>query len=288
MHIKDYKKVHMPASLFLSAEMISVYQLLLSYLMIGLMLKNYGKMGLLTYAVIALIIADLQVCCAAPFTSYGSHLVLGTVVYTSLFLVNDLTTELYGLHTAKRFVALTMMGHLLLIFMVRITLLYPDLPDTPETHSYVLAKDSLRILFEPQMSLFIASQIAYFVSQWIEIHIFSSLRKKIPQFLALRGFISVFLGILIDAGLFNMLAWEILAKNPVPLDVLWSDYICANIVIQWIILFINIPAFYVLLWFYRTSFHFLWQRFSFFLPQYRVAKGQTGDHIDTTRNYRNA
>ncbi len=235
------------------SELLSFLLLLCCYSCIAGSVRYYGRNGLLVFSLIALIVSDFQVLCAAPFTLYGGPLVLGTVMYSSMFLVNDLITELYGLSAAKENIILTILGHLMLIGFLALTLNYPDLPEIPENTTYIASKNALSLIFHPQMGIFLASQCAYFISQWSDIHIFSHLRKKLPQVLAVRAVFSVGIGIIIDTLLFNFLAWRLFTESPIAWTTLWTDYIFANIVLQFIILFLNIPVFYGILRLIRSS-----------------------------------
>jgi len=245
-----------------SAEFTSCLLLVWCYFAITLFFLRYGRAGLLCYSVIAIIVADLQVLCAAHFHYYEHPLVLGTIVYSSLFLVNDLITERYGLQAAKDNILLTMFSHLLLIVFIILTLGYAPLEANPAYTFYHQSRQSLEQIFKPQGALFLASQIAYLLSQWTDVHIFAAMRKRLPSILALRSMVSVFFGLIVDTMIFNILAWEVLAVSPVPLKQLWTDYICANTMIQFSILIINVPVFYGILWLSRASFYRLRPAFS--------------------------
>ncbi len=244
------------------SEVLSLAILLCCYIAIAAALIFDGRQGLFGFSLIALIVSDFQVLCAAPFASYNGPLVLGTVMYSSMFLVNDLITELYGLEAAKKNITMTLAGHIGLVGFLWLTLLYPDLPSEPENFHYLSSKSALEHVFRPQLGIFLASQCAYFLSQWSDIHVFSHIRSKLPNVLALRTIASMFLGIIMDTLIFNFLAWELFTDHPVPWDVLWTDYIYANTVIQFIIIFFNTPVFYGILWLSRTPFYPVWPQFS--------------------------
>jgi uncharacterized integral membrane protein (TIGR00697 family) len=244
------------------SDLLSLVILLCCYISITGSLIFSGREGLFGFSLIALIVSDFQVLCAAPFASYNGPLVLGTVMYSSMFLVNDLITEIYGLQAAKKNILMTLAGHIGLIGFLWLTLLHPHLPAEPENAQYISSRAALEQIFQPQIGIFLASQCAYFLSQWSDIHVFSHIRATLPKVLALRTVVPVFLGIIIDTLVFNFLAWELFTNNPIPLNVLWTDYIYANIVIQFIILFLNIPVFYGILWIFHTPLYPLWARLS--------------------------
>ncbi|MBM4222899.1 MAG: queuosine precursor transporter [Gammaproteobacteria bacterium] len=233
---------------------ISLTTLLSCYVGIALCLFLAGEAGLLIYSVAALIACNLQVITAAPCWSIADTdiVVLGTTIYCSLYLSNDLIVECFGVRAARRCILLTMLGHALVTLWINLILQYP-LPSQEHANyqEYITGRHALEHIFSAQFRLILAGQIAYWASHWVEVMIFSKIRKVSPNRLWIRSACSILLAMLIDTILFNALAWNILPSNPIAWEILWSDYIATNGVVQLITLIINIPVFYGILWFWR-------------------------------------
>lgn len=230
-----------------NAESLSFGLLIWCYCAISIFFIEFGIEGLIMYQFIALLIADIQVLCPAKFLFSQDLVPLGTVIYTTIFLVNDLITEHAGSKMAKKSVRLVLFGHLLFFSLILWTLSYPPLTDpNPEHAHFVTTREAIIQLFTPHGVIFFSSQCAYLLSQYIDIHIFAQIKTRIPKAFILRSGLSVLIGIILDNWLFNMLAWRVFSEHIIPWPQLWHDYICFNTMIQLIILFCNIPVFYVL------------------------------------------
>lgn len=253
-----------------SPEWISVGLLLWCYFCITVFFLAFKIEGLMIYQIIALLIADIQVLCAAKFSFSNNLVPLGTVIYTTIFLVNDLITEHASAEVAKKTVNLVLCGHLFFFSLILWTLAYPPIcAEQPHHQIFIASAEAISILFSPHLVIFLSSQCAYLVSQNIDISIFAQIKNKMPKALILRSLVSVLLAVFFDTCIFNLFAWQLFAQDAIPWKELWNDYICFNTMIQLIILFCNIPVFYGLT---RTlpSINRL-SRFFFFIHQNRAS-----------------
>ena len=108
------------------------------------------------------------------------------------------------------------------------------------------AQDSLENIFTPMSRFFIASMIAYLVSQYFDIWIYSTIKNlTMNRFLWLRNNLSTILSSLIDNTVFSILAWIILNPNPETFYNVIMIYILGTYILRIFIAFIDTPFMYL-------------------------------------------
>jgi uncharacterized integral membrane protein (TIGR00697 family) len=83
---------------------------------------------------------------------------------------------------------------------------------------------SIKTIFLPQFPIIAASICAFFLSQKIDIFIFSYLKNKDNNKLWLRNNVSTLISQFIDNLIFSILAFNLLSSNPVPIFDLVVSY----------------------------------------------------------------
>ena len=82
----------------------------------------------------------------------------------------------------------------------------------------------LQQFFLPQFPIIVASICAFFLSQKLDIFIFSYLKNKDSSKLWLRNNVSTIISQFIDNLIFSILAFNLLSSNPVPIFDLIISY----------------------------------------------------------------
>jgi uncharacterized integral membrane protein (TIGR00697 family) len=234
----------------LSPELVTILTLLLCYACIIIMTKFWGKEGLYIYSVIAIITCNMQVLKAMEFTWYSEPIALGTIVYASTFLASDVITELYGSNAARKSIYLGFAGSILLLLLMILALgLKPlNITNSSDNNHFNEAHQALSLIFSPNAALLVASLTAYVASQLTDIFIFSKLKNLTKNaYLWLRTFCSITIAALVDAIIFNILAWMIFSPQPIGWHSLIFTYIIGAYVLQMFVALFNIPTFYLLL-----------------------------------------
>jgi queuosine precursor transporter len=233
----------------LPPEMMIILNILFCYIMIGIMLLYFGISGMFVYISIAIIAANLQVLSATDISWYAEPIALGTVTYASTFLASDVITEIYGARDARKSVFLSFAAALVLIILMVITL--GTRPVDEHSH-FKESYDALKIIFNPNIAILLASFSAYIISQLTDIYIFSKI-KDLSQSknLWFRTLIAISIAAFIDSVIFNILAWKIFAPNPVSTNSLIYSYILSGYSLQMMVVMFNIPIFYLLLKLYN-------------------------------------
>lgn len=128
--------------------------------------RIFGKIGIIAWAVMATIVANIEV--AKCVDMMGLSVTLGNVIYSSVFLCTDILSENHGERDAKRCVNLTVFFAVVSTILFQCSLLFVpnenDLiaPALQEVFSFVP-----RIVAASLVSLFISNRMDVFLYQWI-------------------------------------------------------------------------------------------------------------------------
>lgn len=227
---------------YFSAEILTFLTFLLCNGALLLLFRFFRLKGLVAYSTVAIIASNLHVLKTASFAFLSEPVALGTVIFSSLYLCSDLATEYYGPEKARQivhlnFISLILMGGLMFIALGHAPL---DTPRDTQVHQ------AIQTLFLPAPALIAASLIAYMVSQYNDIWIFSSVRRLTgPEMLWLRTIVSTLISGFIDTVIFSWLAWVVFAPHPLPWRTLVWTYIWGTFWLRALILFVHTPLMYV-------------------------------------------
>ena len=237
-----------------TTEIVWVIMLLLCFCTILVFLRFFGYVGLYVYSAIAIIAANIQVLKQVNFDIFSSinekiipfyepnPIALGTILFASTFLCTDILSEYYGKDKAKTNVLIGFSGFLFMTILMLITIGIQPMDDEWGKN----VQNSLATLFTPMSSIFVASMIAYLVSQYFDIWLFSYLKKiTTDKFLWLRNNISTVLSSLIDNTVFSLFAWIILNPNPFPLNDVIMTFILGVYLLRVFIAILDTPFIYL-------------------------------------------
>ena len=204
-----------------------------------LFLKLFGSVGLYVYSAIAVIAGNIQVLKQVDFFYSPEPVALGTVLFASTFLCTDILSEHFGKDKAKKNV---LIGFLSFLFMTIIMLITIGFDPSAEDW----AQESLSNVFTPLSRFFIASMIAYLISQYFDVWIYDVIKKITSnKYLWFRNNLSTILSSLIDNTIFSLLAWIILNPNPETLYKVITTYILGTYLLRVLIAFIDTPFLYL-------------------------------------------
>ncbi len=201
-------------------------------------LKFFGYVGLYVYSVLAIIIGNIQVLKTVDFFYSPEPVALGTVLFASTFLCTDILSEHFGKEKARKNILIGFTGFLFMTIIMLITIGF-------KPSSIDWAQESLANVFTPMSRFFIASMIAYLVSQYFDVWIYSNIKNLTKnRFLWLRNNLSTILSSLLDNTVFSILAWIILNPNPETLYNVIMIYIFGTFILRILIAFIDTPFMY--------------------------------------------
>ena len=206
-----------------------------------IMHRLFGEAGVYVYIVGAILGANIQVLKAVKFSVYPRPVALGTILFSSTYLATDILVERYGPASARRGVILGFVSYVFFTGAMLLTLAYSPL--TPEQAGPSMAwalpyHDHIAALFLPSPALLVAGMAAYLVSQFNDVWIFQRVRRATNgRFLWLRSNVSTGVAALIDNTVFSVLAWIVLAPQPLPFRTVLITYILGT---YWLRLFISV------------------------------------------------
>ncbi|MBD1381629.1 queuosine precursor transporter [Metabacillus arenae] len=170
----------------------------INFIMVLLFYKLFGKNGLIVWIGFSTVIANLQV--IKTIELFGLTATMGNIMYGTAFFVTDVINEKYGEKEAKKAVWLGFATLLSMTFIMQAVLLF-------EPHEIDFAQESLATIFGLLPRIALGSLLAYIISQYIDVKIYSSLRDKFPNQLWIRNNGSTMLSQFLDTLVFTSIAF---------------------------------------------------------------------------------
>ena len=152
--------------------------------------------GVFTGALVIAAVLAAKIIVVGPFTVPA-----GVLAYSITFACTDIITEIYGRERARQVVLAGLIALVVCLALIQLALLWPaaDFWQSGEAFQGVLSS-SMRII--------VASIVAYLVSQYTDIFLFSWLRRLTGgRFLWLRNNGSTMLSQLLDSAVFVTIAF---------------------------------------------------------------------------------
>jgi len=233
----------------LPPEAVWLLTLIVCFASILLLLRLFGAAGLFIYIAVAVIGANLQVLKLVQFGVYASPVALGTILFSTTYLCTDILAEYYGARTARRAIAMGFCAYLLMTVLMLVALGYrpltaaeagPDLAWALDTHGH------LAELFVPAPAFFVAGMTAYLVSQFYDVWMYRLIgRLTGHRWLWLRNNGSTLISGLIDNTIFSVLAFVVLAPQPVGFQALIFTFILGTYAIRVMVAVLDTPFLYL-------------------------------------------
>lgn len=229
-------------------EAIWVVMLLVCFCSILVAVRFLGQSGLYAYIAVAIIGANMQVLKPVQFSVFADPVALGTVLFASSYLCTDILAELYGRDAARRGVWIGFSAFLFWTIIAIVTLGFQPLDEAtagPDLAWAVPNHDAMAVLFTPAPIFFVAGMTAYLVSQFHDIWLYRLLRRMTQdRHLWLRNNLSTIVSALIDNTVFSLLAWIVLAPEPLALRTVIVTYILGTLGLRIIVAFFDTPFLY--------------------------------------------
>lgn len=204
-----------------------------------LFLKFFGYVGLYVYSALAVIVGNIQVLKIVDFFYTPEPVALGTILFASTFLCTDILSEHYGKDKARKNILIGFTSFLFVTIIMLLTIGFKPSADD-------WAQDSLANVFTPMSRFFIASMLAYLISQYFDVWIYSVIKNITSnKFLWLRNNLSTILSSLVDNTVFSLLAWIVLNPEPYTLYNVIMIYIFGTYILRIFIALIDTPFMYL-------------------------------------------
>jgi uncharacterized integral membrane protein (TIGR00697 family) len=233
----------------LPPELIWLALLVFSFSAILVMLRMFGASGLYIFIAIAITAANVQVFKAVKFSVFDMPVPLGTILYASAYLCTDILNEFYGAKAARKSIYMGFMAMLLMSVFMLLTLAFRPLSPAEAANGMEWALESHNHIFAVFSStpvLFIAGMAAYLCSQLNDVWMYSFFKKLTAgRFLWLRNNGAAAISAFIDDAIFSILAWVVLAEEPVEWGVVWGTYILGTYALRLVVAILDTPVIYL-------------------------------------------
>lgn len=233
----------------LPPELLLILEAVVCFSTILVLLRLFGANGLYAYIAVAVVGANLQVVKAVQFGIYDSPVALGTVLFSSTYLCTDILTEHYGRAAAQRGVLIGFAVYLFWTVLMVMTMGYSPLTPVQAGEDMAWAlpvQGALETLFMPVPAFFVAGMAAYLVSQLNDVWLYQGIRRLTgDRALWLRNNGSTLISSLIDNTVFSVLAWVVLAPQPIGWEPLIFTYILGTYGLRAALALVDTPFMYL-------------------------------------------
>ncbi|VWL85219.1 queuosine precursor transporter [Oceanivirga miroungae] len=222
--------------IFFRNEFIWLAYVLVNYIFILLAYKRWGKLGLMIFVPLSVVIANIQV--NKLIVLFGIEATMGNIAYASISTIEDILSENYGKKYAKTVVSI---GFVTMIF----TTLVMNIAILMNPASFDTIQPALKALFTPLFRLTIASLTAYVASTYLDIYLYQAIRKVFPSFknIWIRNNLSTFLSQLLDSIVFTTIAFLGVFDMSTLIQIVISTYL-----IKVIVSVLDTPFVYIAAW----------------------------------------
>tara|TARA_Y100000996_G_scaffold408922_1_gene388765 strand:- start:375 stop:1115 length:741 start_codon:yes stop_codon:yes gene_type:complete len=231
----------------LSSELMWVIMLLFCFLSILLFLRLFGYIGIFIYSALAVIAGNIQVLKTVDFFYSPEPVALGTILFASTFLCTDILSEYFGKEKARTNILIGFFAFLFMTLLMVITIGFK-----PSSEDWI--QESLSNVFTPLTRFFIASMIAYLISQYFDVWFFNYLKSITSQkYLWFRNNLSTVVSSLVDNTVFSIFAWILLNPEPVSIYKIIMIYIFGTYILRIIIALLDTPFIYIAKFFIKKN-----------------------------------
>ncbi|WP_018754627.1 queuosine precursor transporter [Paenibacillus terrigena] len=196
--------------------------------------RFFGKKGLYAWVGVATVIANIQV--TKNIEMFGFVMTLGNTIYGTIYLTSDLLNEKYGEKEAKKAVWFGFFTLITTTIMMQMALQFKP------HESGMEAQSALEMIFGLMPRLALGSLAAYFISQFLDVRIYTFLKKMFnkPNQLWIRSNGSTGISQLVDSAVFCTIAFAGVYSWDV-----WFDIFITTYVLKFIISVASTPALYI-------------------------------------------
>ena len=196
--------------------------------------RFFGKKGLYAWVGVATVIANIQV--TKNIEMFGFVMTLGNTIYGTIYLTSDLLNEKYGEKEAKKAVWFGFFTLITTTIMMQMALQFKP------HESGVEMQSALEMIFGLMPRLALGSLAAYFISQFLDVRIYTFLKKVFnkPNQLWIRSNGSTGISQLVDSAVFCTIAFAGVYSWDV-----WFDVFITTYVLKFIISVASTPVLYI-------------------------------------------
>ncbi|NLM17491.1 MAG: queuosine precursor transporter [Candidatus Riflebacteria bacterium] len=204
--------------------------LIVNFLLIMLCYKLFGKAGLFSWIAISTILANIQVLKTVEL--FGIVMTLGNIVHATSFLATDILSEQYSKEDANKGVNIGVFSLLASTLVMNICLYFVP-------HETDIADAALKQIFSIMPRIALSSVISYALTQKLDVWLFHKIKDKYPKQLWLRNNVATITSQLVDAVLFNLMAFA----GVLPWNIIWQIFI-STFILKAVVALFDTPVIY--------------------------------------------
>ncbi|MEC0092806.1 queuosine precursor transporter [Paenibacillus macquariensis] len=210
-----------------------IVYVLVNFSLFLLCYRLFGKKGLYAWIGVATVIANIQV--TKTIDMFGIVMTLGNTMYVSLYMTSDLLNERYGKEEARKAVWFGFFTLLMTTVIMQMALFF-----TPAEGDF--AQEPLETIFGLMPRLALGSLTAYFVSQFLDVRLYSWIRKFYPkpEHFWIRNNGSTMISSFVDTLIFCLIAFSI----PVYGWDVWLEILLTTYLIKFVLTAVGTPFLY--------------------------------------------
>lgn len=195
--------------------------------------RFFGKTGLYAWIGFATVLANIQV--SKTIQMLGLVMTLGNTIYTTIYMCTDLLNEKYGSKDAKKAVWFGFFSLIASNVMMQLALVFTPSPED-------FAQASLQTIFGFLPRVAAGSLVAYFCSQFLDVRIYSRLKKHFSKYnqLWIRTNGSTVFSQMVDSLIFCTIAFAGEYSFGV-----WSQILLTTYLFKFVISVASTPVMYI-------------------------------------------
>lgn len=204
-------------------ELLLIINLLLVYGLVLICWRVWGKVGLVCWSCIATILANIEV--LILIDAYSLEQTLGNILFASTFIVTDILSENTSKEWAKKAVSLSIGASVVFIILGQIWLNYlPSANDWAFPHFQAIFSNTPRVLLSGLIVFaFVQRMDIWLYHKWWDLT--AKRQNSRSSFLWLRNNGSTLISQLVNAFLFNILAFGGVYPWPTLISICLSSYL---------------------------------------------------------------
>lgn len=181
-------------------EWLGLGSFIVTFVLMVVMFRLFGKSGLYAWVAIGTIIANIQVLKTVDIFTISAT--LGNVMFASIYLATDILNDIYGRKVAKKAVWLGFSSTFIMIIVMQVSLAF-------QPSEVDMAQDAMKAIFDVVPRIAFASITAYIIGQHIDVLVFNMIKKvfRSDRTFFIRAYGSTTLSSIVDTALFVMIAF---------------------------------------------------------------------------------
>lgn len=207
----------------MSNELLWLSLIIVNFSATLLAFRLFGKAGLFIFAVISIIMANIQA--LKQIDIFGLHGSMGDISYMGVYLISDILSENYGKDEARKIIGVGLFSIISATIIMYISLqLIPNNFDTVQS--------ALNQIFGVFPRFVLASICAFLLSQSYDIVAYQFWRKKFPDFkyIWIRNGASTMISQIIDNLIFSLIAFIGIFELKYIMEIFVTSFILRSII----------------------------------------------------------